>query len=93
MSEHRQEPLSTLLAEAKRAHARFEEEQGRADPDWPGWYADWLIANGVAKLLAGPVDRDRLRERLAALDEEYRAARHPAEWPEYYAAALLQQAP
>ena len=93
MPDHRQEPLSALLAAAGRAHAQFEDELGGTDPDWPGWYADWLMAHGIADLLSGPVDRNRLREQLLALDKEHRAARQPAAWPEYYAAALLQQSP
>ena len=36
------------LAEAQRraaeAHGRHEERTGEADPDWPDWYASYMVA-------------------------------------------------
>lgn len=35
--------LTGLLQEAKRAHAAFERETAKPDPDWPGWYARYIL--------------------------------------------------
>lgn len=63
--------LEQLLREAKWAHARMEEETGRADPDWAPWYAqfivrrmhvmgwevDWFPKPEVVEALTGPMGR------------------------------------
>lgn len=38
--------LAALLDEAKSAHARYEEEHG-SDPDWPRWYANYLLGRAT----------------------------------------------
>ncbi len=35
--------LARLLRDAEKAHGEFEKEQGHADPNWPDWYAQYLI--------------------------------------------------
>ena len=34
--------LADALRRAAHAHGRHQEDTGRADPDWPGWYARFL---------------------------------------------------
>ena len=34
--------LADALRRAKASHARYEEETGRPDPDWPDWYARYM---------------------------------------------------
>jgi len=34
--------LADALRRAKAAHGKYEEETGKADPDWPEWYARYL---------------------------------------------------
>ena len=34
--------LADALRRAKAAHAKYEEETGQPDPDWPEWYARYL---------------------------------------------------
>jgi hypothetical protein len=34
--------LSLALVRAAAAHGKHEEETGKADPDWPIWYAQYL---------------------------------------------------
>lgn len=36
--------LRTLLRVAESAHAAYEQELGRADDDWPAWYAQFIVA-------------------------------------------------
>ncbi len=35
--------LARLLREAEQAHAEYEQELGRRDEDWPGWYAEYIL--------------------------------------------------
>ena len=36
--------LRTLLRVAESAHAAYETQQGQPDPDWPTWYAQFIVA-------------------------------------------------
>jgi hypothetical protein len=36
--------LRTLLRVAESAHASYEAELGRADEDWPAWYAQFIVS-------------------------------------------------
>ena len=35
--------LARALARAADAHARHEEQIGHPDPDWPDWYAQYMV--------------------------------------------------
>ena len=35
--------LARLLREAEKAHGEYERSLGHYDPDWPDWYAQYLI--------------------------------------------------
>ena len=37
------EQLAAALREAEAAHGEYERELGRADPDWPTWYANFIV--------------------------------------------------
>lgn len=37
------ERLTCMLKEAAEAHAKFEEETGKPDSNWPEWYADHIM--------------------------------------------------
>ena len=37
------EQLALELREAEAAHAEYERELGHADPDWPTWYARFIV--------------------------------------------------
>jgi len=37
------EQLAAALREAEAAHGAYERELGRADADWPAWYADFIV--------------------------------------------------
>ena len=38
------EELAVALREAEAAHGAYEQELGHADPDWPSWYATFIVA-------------------------------------------------
>jgi hypothetical protein len=35
--------LAKALRRAAAAHGRHEERIGQADPDWPDWYAEYMV--------------------------------------------------
>jgi hypothetical protein len=35
--------LADALRRAEAAHGRHEQETGRPDPDWPDWYAGYML--------------------------------------------------
>lgn len=37
------EQLAAALREAEAAHAEYERTLGRPDPDWPSWYATYIV--------------------------------------------------
>ncbi|MGH2841343.1 MAG: hypothetical protein ACRDKY_11040 [Solirubrobacteraceae bacterium] len=37
------ERLTQLLRDAEREHGAYEKELGRADEDWPTWYAQFIL--------------------------------------------------
>ena len=39
----RAEQLAELLRQAEKAHAEYEREIGHPDPDWPSWYARFIL--------------------------------------------------
>jgi hypothetical protein len=38
-----QHELAKLLREAEHAHGEYEVKLGHPDPDWPDWYATYII--------------------------------------------------
>lgn len=38
-----QEELANLLREAEQAHGTYESQLGHPDPDWPTWYAAYIL--------------------------------------------------
>lgn len=37
------EQLAKLLHDAEIAHGKYEESLGHPDPNWPKWYAEWIL--------------------------------------------------
>jgi hypothetical protein len=35
--------LAAALRRAEAAHGKHEERTGEADPDWPAWYAEYMV--------------------------------------------------
>jgi hypothetical protein len=43
--------LAAALRRAEAAHGEHERRTGRADPDWPDWYAEYLVAEQAGTVL------------------------------------------
>jgi hypothetical protein len=45
--------LAEALRSAEAAHGRHEQEIGHADPDWPDWYAQYMVDRREGRAGAG----------------------------------------
>jgi hypothetical protein len=43
--------LASALRRAEAAHAEHEKRIGHADPDWPDWYARYMVAEQAGEKL------------------------------------------
>ncbi|HUR03061.1 MAG TPA: hypothetical protein VM347_11015 [Nonomuraea sp.] len=41
--------LAAALRRAETAHGKHEEEIGQADPDWPAWYAQYMVNEQIGR--------------------------------------------
>jgi hypothetical protein len=42
--------LADALRRAEAAHAKYEQETGKADPDWPAWYARYMADEAAGQM-------------------------------------------
>jgi hypothetical protein len=87
-----QEKLAKLLADAQKAHHDYEttELEGVFDEQWPQWYADFLVSNGFADLLAVEADLDELASRLSEISQRHKAERIDESWAAYTSRNLIE---
>lgn len=79
--------LTEIIAAAGPAHhAAFASTDGE-DPEWPLWYADYLI-DDVSDALGVQLTRSRLTYLLVDMDRQLSGAATDTPWPQYYAAEL-----
>jgi nuclear transport factor 2 (NTF2) superfamily protein len=83
--------LAAIFRDAGAAHHRAFASSNGHDPDWCGWYANYL-APRLQRTLGGSFDVSALAGELRRLDAVHRAAKDPAPWPEFYASCLLVRA-
>jgi hypothetical protein len=48
--------LAEALRRAESAHGEYEKEIGHADPDWPTWYAEYMVREQRFKHLPERID-------------------------------------
>lgn len=92
MDEQAVQHVRQLLEAASSAHREFElsELNGVRDVDWPAWYADYLLAHGLQKVLGREIAAEELTNLLTTSDELYRRDLIQAPWPAYYAQLILR---
>jgi hypothetical protein len=78
--------LVTLLRAAKHAHGEAFADVGGADPDWPRWYADHLLAEAPDAF--GGRSASELTAGLVMADRAQRADEAERPWEEAYAEFL-----
>jgi hypothetical protein len=92
MADPVQNKLSELLRQAQAAHHDFEtmELEGSRDEQWPDWYAQYLLVNGLAGMLGRQPDNDGLAAMLEQYSREHKTAGSQQDWAEFTAQRLLE---
>ena len=82
--------LAALLSRTAEAHHRAFISTGGADPDWPTWYARYLLDNGLGQVAGDAgLSANDLAYLLVEADRLQRAEVPQPTWETYYAKVLL----
>ena len=82
--------LAELLVEVADAHQlAFADTEGE-DPEWPMWYADFMIEK-LSELLHAPLTRSELICMLLNLSRLQPVEAPDIPWQEYYADYLIER--
>jgi hypothetical protein len=88
-----QDPLAELLSRTAEAHHRAFAATDGADPDWPTWYANYLLENGFEHLAEGStLSATDLSRLLIEADRQHRAEVQETPWELFYAKLLRARA-
>ena len=95
MEADRPDAIDDLLVEAEKAHGVYEAEQlnGVYDEAWPRWYAEYVVAHGLADLLGHEADATRVAAFLEEAFADFeRLDPKPAEpWASYIAGRMAAE--
>ena len=84
--------LSDLFQQAKQAHLQAFKETDGADPEWPLWYAGYLL-EPLREILQADLTKSELVYLLVRVDREQRESAPHADWTDYYADFCLLNIP
>lgn len=82
--------LADLLGKTKQAHLEAYIETNGADPEWPTWYADYLV-DKLPEHLGVALTRSDIADQMVHLSQKQPQDAPDADWARYYAQSLLQQ--
>lgn len=82
-----QQQLAALFRETGSVHHRTFAATSGEDPDWPAWYAEYLVPR-LHDLLGRSFDPLTVARDLKAMDADHSAAGGQEAWPEFYARAF-----
>lgn len=83
--------LSELFESTGHAHhAAFIDTDG-VDPEWPLWYADYLIEKLPEKIGATNLTKSELIYLLVMADRHLQTYAPGAEWPQFYAKFFIDR--
>ena len=88
MTTEHQTALEGLLREAGAAHHRAFEAMDGHDPDWPIWYANYLVGP-VHEQLGLEMTASQLVYCLMNADFERQARAPESDWPAFYAGEII----
>ncbi len=81
--------IAAALEEAERLHGDMSRKTGGADPEWPLFYAWYLVEwSDLPNALGAKPSRSRLVYELVGLDREFRAEARQESWSAFYAERL-----
>lgn len=81
----RKETIAALLHQTGEDHLATHKETNGADPDWPIWYADYLLENGFDTLLDTRLLKSELIYLLVLVDKQQVSEAPGVPWEKYYA--------
>lgn len=90
--EQLQQDLIDLFKEAGKGHHQAYIETDGYDPDWPIWYARFLLAP-LSDLLGADLDVPQLTDQLIQVDQEMKEEDPEGFWPAYYAKFFMDRYP
>jgi hypothetical protein len=76
--------IEALFREAGKAHHEAFIKTDGTDPEWPLWYAGYLL-NKLGKLLNAKFTKSELIYLIVSADKEMSLMAPGADWPSYYA--------
>lgn len=85
MDDGLREELADLFKDTGHAHHQAYLDTDGADPDWPLWYADFLMDKLPAMLGDATFTKSELIYLLITVDRELAATAPGTNWPLYYA--------
>lgn len=81
--------LVALFDEAARAHHQAHIQTDGVDPEWPQWYANYLMGK-LRKLLQTSFTKSELVDLLIRLSQEQPREAPGADWKRYYARFFVE---
>jgi hypothetical protein len=84
------EELANLLNETTEAHYKAFAATRGGDPDWPIWYADYLI-DKMRQMLNAKFTKSEFIYLLVLADKEYASVAPGAYWPRFYANFIINR--
>jgi hypothetical protein len=78
------EQLRTMFQETVNQHHQAYQESGGEDPEWPLWYADYLLAD-LGKLLNATFTKSELIYLLILVEKQRSLQAPGSDWATYYA--------
>lgn len=91
MADPLQNQIAGLLEQAQEAHHTYKKAglEGKHDGQWPAWYADFLLNNGLPSLTGTTPDPDALAAFLERTNQQMKAEGSQEAWNDYTANKLL----
>ena len=86
----RAEQLEALFQEVGQKHHEAFLETDGTDPEWPLWYADWLV-DKLPALLGTDLTKSELVYLLVHLSKEQARQAPDMPWPQFYAESFARQ--
>jgi hypothetical protein len=95
MGTDRAAEIERLLERAKEAHGEYErtELNGVYDEDWPRWYADFAVNDGLGSVLGREVSAEEVADFFVESWNEFKATVFEAEevWTAYTARRMVEE--
>jgi hypothetical protein len=85
--------VESLLIQAEQAHGQYEQTvlNGVYDQDWSIWYANYVIDQGMKKVLEMSFSGEQLSQFLSQNYEQYKAEQSQKTWAAYTAQKLVEE--